>query len=225
MIFDINIKHLGIPARNCFPLFIIEFVNVYNNNASKFIIDGKLSENVQAKFGFVAMPMFAIGLLSAFIYQPQIVNLAKDWENGRLIELRNRIIVQHFIWGVISLVVIIGSFFVGVPILSIVYATELSCLKTELMLLLVGGAFYSIARYYTILLTVARKHTNITVVYMIIMLIFLLLGNKVVIFYGTLGVAILFMIKMMILARVLLCLFILETIKKSKNQKSIREFI
>lgn len=62
--------------KQCLPLCLSSFLNYYICNSSKYAIDKYLTDVEQACFGFVAMPVFIIGLLSGFIYQPTISQIA-----------------------------------------------------------------------------------------------------------------------------------------------------
>ena len=54
--------------RDCFPLFAGSFLAQYIGNAPKYAIDAQLSDELQAYYGFIAMPVFIIGLLNNVIF-------------------------------------------------------------------------------------------------------------------------------------------------------------
>ena len=66
----------------CYPLFLSMFLSFYIVNASKYAIERYMDAEAQACFGFVAMPVFAIELLNSFIYQPQLVAMTTDYNEG-----------------------------------------------------------------------------------------------------------------------------------------------
>lgn len=51
----------------CFPVFLSAFLSFYIGNAPKYAIDAQLSDELQACYGFIAMPVFVIGLLNNFV--------------------------------------------------------------------------------------------------------------------------------------------------------------
>ena len=65
-------KKLGtrslLPA--CFPVFAATFLSYYIGNAPKYAIDSQLSDDLQAIYGFISMPVFVVGLLNSFIFNP-----------------------------------------------------------------------------------------------------------------------------------------------------------
>ena len=62
-----NVKKILIQ---CFPLFVGLFLQFYIGNAPKYAIDAILSDNYQAIYGFIAMPVFIISLLNSMIFNP-----------------------------------------------------------------------------------------------------------------------------------------------------------
>ena len=69
----INVRHL---LQICFPLFLGSFLAFYIGNAPKYSIDSVLNDELQACYGFIAMPVFVIGLLNNFIFNPMILTTA-----------------------------------------------------------------------------------------------------------------------------------------------------
>ena len=79
-----NVKKLYIE---CFPLFISTYLVMYLGNAPKYAIDKVLPNEAQACFNYIFMPVFVIGLVSQFIYQPAIRRLSFAWYNLSLIHI------------------------------------------------------------------------------------------------------------------------------------------
>lgn len=75
-----DLKRIGLLFKITFPLFGISFLSFYVNSAPKYAIDACLTDEIQACYGFVAMPVFVIGLINNFIYQPVLVPMAVEWE-------------------------------------------------------------------------------------------------------------------------------------------------
>lgn len=200
----IKIKSLYKILEKCFPLFLMEFLNVYNNNAVKYIIDIRFTEKVQAEYGFVSMPVFAIGMLCSFFYQPQMVSLAALWKENNKKLFINKMKQQHIVWMIITFVGLVFSWFYGIPILSLLYATDLKGYKTILLVLMIGSSFYSLARYYTVILTVMREQRKTLFFYCLITISFVLIGNGVALKFNIIGVAILYTVNMFIIATGLL---------------------
>ena len=69
--------------------------------------------------------------------------------------------------GAMALAILAGGFILGIPVLSILYNTDLSMYKPQFMLLLVGGIGYALATFASAILTVMRKQNTIAVCYAI----------------------------------------------------------
>lgn len=185
--------------RACFPVCAANFLSFYLINAPKYAIDAAMNETAQARYNFIAMPVFVIQLLTMFIYQPVMVQMTRFWETGSEYSadalLPNgstghkdarmhrpvkkactwagrkgflRLFFQVVGWLLgISAVVLAGAWFLGVPVLSALYATDLSPLKKDLMVLLAGSIFLAMNGFYCAVLTIMRLQNRIPVVYLI----------------------------------------------------------
>ncbi len=196
----LNMEHVKRVLQQCFPLFAASFMTIYVANAPKYAIDRYLTEEVQACYGFVAMPVFVIELLNAFLYQPILVHMALEWKERRIDRLKVRIKRQCLILIGVSGICLLGACFLGIPVLSALYGTDLSAYKTEMLLLLCGGAAYAYAGYFSVLLTIIRKQKVIMSGYAVISVLSFLLSNKLVRHAGAMGAAVLYLLLMTVLA-------------------------
>lgn len=184
----------------CFPLFLSAFMTIYVTNAPKYAIDRYLSEEVQACYGFIAMPVFLIELLSNFLYQPSLVHMALEWKECRIGSFRRRIRKQCAVLLSLTAVCLWGAYLYGIPILSVLYGTELGGYKAELLVLLCGGGFLSYAGYFSVLLTILRKQKVVMYGYAVIYAFALMFSNFFVKAYGVPGAAVFYTLLMMVLA-------------------------
>lgn len=164
--FDLPVQRAGSPAphaagawgllKECFPVFLATFLLFYIGNAPKYAIDAVMDDVAQAQYGYIAMPVFVVGLLAGFIYNPIIASLADDWAEGRRDTFARRFSLQTLIIVGITLVCIAGAWILGVPVLNLLYNTELAPYKTDLLVLLAGGGFLAMATLFTTGLTIIR---------------------------------------------------------------------
>ena len=68
--------------KNCFPVFISAFLSFYIGNAPKYAIDSQLTDELQACYGFIAMPVFVVGLLNGFVFVPVMYRLSFMWNEN-----------------------------------------------------------------------------------------------------------------------------------------------
>lgn len=182
--------------RQCFPLFAVSFLSFYVINAPKYAIDRYLSEDVQACYGFIAMPVFAIGLLNSFIYQPTLVQLALEWKEGRKEGFGKRVKKQCLILAGLTMLCLTGAFFLGIPILSFLYGTDLRDYKIQMLLLLSGGGIYAFAGYLSVILTIMRKQRIIMYGYAAAAATAAAFSNLVVRRYAVMGACVFYLIQM-----------------------------
>lgn len=195
----VDFRQIGRLLKTVFPLFIISFLTLYENNMPKYAIDAYLTDEIQACYGFVAMPVFVIGLLNNFIYQPTLVPMAVEWEQGRIEQFRKRIIRQIMIIGALAAVCMAGACLLGIPMLSLLYNTNLTGYKSELMVLLVASAFLAASGYQSVVLTIMRCQKALLLPHCIIAAMATVSLPAVVSEYGTIGAAVCYMVLMLLL--------------------------
>ena len=164
-------KQLLALTRTTLPVCAANCLSFYLINAPKYAIDAQLDETAQARYTFIAMPVFVIQLLNQFLYQPLLVKMTLAWgektENPRrdpFLRLVGKVLAGLL---AITAVVLLCGYLLGIPVLGILYSADLSDLKTELMLLLLGGAFLALCGFLTALLTIVRAQKLIPFVYLL----------------------------------------------------------
>lgn len=178
----------------CMPLFLSAFLQFYLMNAPKYAIDDYLTEDAQACYGFIAMPVFVIGLLNSFIYQPILVQMALQWREHDYYGFIRRIRKQIGIIAVITTVCLAGAYVLGIPVLSLLYHTDLSAYKAELIILLLGGGFLAMTGFFSVLLTIMRKQKWILYGYAFASIIAILVTGRVVRKFELAGAAMIYTI-------------------------------
>lgn len=203
--------------KECFPLFLSSFLNFYVINAAKFAIDFFLTDEVQACYGFVAMPVFVIGLLSSFIYQPILTQMALEWKDGNKKGLWRRIYQQLLI--ILGLLIIceLGAYFVGIQCLSLLYNTDLNAYKEILMILLLGGGMLAIAEFQAIILTIMRCRKEQMAAYMSSAIVASIVSPLLVKEYAVKGAAFSYLLSVSVLV-FLLGIFVIKTIALPTKQ-------
>ena len=73
---NIDIGNIYLLLKNCFPLFAGNFLSFYIANAPRYAIDSVLNDEQQACYGFIFMPVFVIGLLNDFIFNPILYRMS-----------------------------------------------------------------------------------------------------------------------------------------------------
>jgi len=195
-----HIKNTITLLQQCFPLAAVAFMMFYVTNAPKYAIDRYLSDEAQACFGFIAMPVFAIEMLNGFIYQPSLVMITSEWKEGKLQNFQIRVRKQENLLFVIILACLIGADLFGIPILSVLYNTDLNAYKAELLILLLGGGMFAYVGYFCVLLTIMRRQNLIMYGYAGASVLAFIMFHIIVKYYEVMGAAIFYTILMTLLA-------------------------
>ena len=152
--------------RECFPVCAANFLSFYLINEPKYAIDAAMDETAQACYNFIAMPVFVIQLLNMFLYQPMLIRMTASWENGRKKEFLGYFGRICGALAMISAPILLAAWIFGIPVLSWLYATDLSALRTELLLIMTGGIFLAFNGFYCAVLTIMRKQREIPLTYL-----------------------------------------------------------
>lgn len=213
----IHRRNILILLKLCFPLFAGAFLSFYIGNAPKYAIDAMLTDELQACYGFIAMPVFVIGLLNSFIFNPMIYRLSILWNEREMKSFIQAIVRQIGIIIVITLTCILGAWLLGIPVLSWLYNTDLSPYKVELLILLSGGGFLGLSGFLNTMNTIIRQQNLLMWGYGIVAIAACLFSDKVVKEYEMFGAAMLYMVLMAVLCVVFL-LFLIYGIELKRER-------
>lgn len=201
----------------CFPLFAGAFLSFYIGNAPKYAIDSMLTDDLQACYGFISMPVFVIGMLNNFIFNPILYRMSVLWNDGKIKQFVFKTLRQTGIIAIITLICIAGAYLLGVPVLSWLYNTDLSPYKTELLILLLGGGFLGLSGFLNTVITIIRYQKSLMWGYTLVAICAFLFSDRIVGSFGMMGAAVLYTLLMGVLCSVFTILFAFGIFRK-KNQ-------
>ncbi|WP_311471822.1 lipopolysaccharide biosynthesis protein [uncultured Actinomyces sp.] len=135
---------------DCLPLFLASFLAMYLAKAPNFAIDRYLDTTAQGYFANIFMPAMVINLLTLMVFRPLLTSMARHWAEGRTPEFLGVVRKGLVTTLVASLVAGAAAFAIGVPALNLVTGADFSNYRTELMVLIAGGAMnaVSVILYY-----------------------------------------------------------------------------
>lgn len=203
----------------CFPVFLTNFLMFYISNAPKYTIDRCLSEHVQAYYGFISMPIFVMGLLSSFIYQPVLVNMSKQWKMGEYKGFITGMKRQYLLILVINVICVAGAYLLGIPVLSMLYGVDLSKYKLEFMLLIISGGFLAYAGYLMVIFTMMRLQIKLLVSFTLVSSLTVIFMKNAIKYRDILG-AVIFHMSMVVLLTVILQIIFNHEYRKHGNSKN-----
>ncbi len=184
----------------CFPLFAGGFLAMYLANAPRFAIEKFMDADYQGYYAILFMPALAINILAMFIFRPLLTRMATRWATSD-VEGFSKLIVRG-LQGVLGAFVLTGAvvYFVGIPILNLLYAVDLHGFRGELLVLVAGGAFNSVAIILYYGLTTMRKQHALLVGYVIAALLVWCLSEVLVPRLGIMGASLAYGASMFVLA-------------------------
>lgn len=151
--------------KECFPLFISSFVLMFIINVPKNAINTYLTNEIQACYNTIFLPSSVVNMFCMFACVPMYGAVAAAWHNGekkRFLKLMASMFL--YIAGV-TVLVLLGGWFLGIPVLSFVSGLELSEYKTALMILLLSGGIYGGVTILNYFITVMRRQRLLLICY------------------------------------------------------------
>lgn len=194
----------------CAPLFLSSFVSYYVCNLSKYAIDRIMGEAEQAYYGFISMPVFVVFLFTNFIYQPMLKDISELWVEQKKLLFKKKLLSAVSLIGIISIIVLVGGWFLGVWGLGILYGVNMEKYKYELMVLLIGSVFYAFSAFFSVIITVMRKQKFALYVYVAVLIVFQFATTYLVKSDGIMGASLSYALSMGIVALLYISIVVLQ---------------
>ncbi len=166
--------HSGMPSPRrvgelfaaCWPLFAALFLYNVIDSMPKFAMEGALSYDNQLYYNAMYFPAHTILMISAFIYKPQLVRLARIWDDP---EKRRRfdLLVLAMI-GVIALTTGAMALFmgtVGIPLLGLMYGLDFEQFRSLVYVMVGTGGVCACIDFLYQIVTVLRAQGEVTLYY------------------------------------------------------------
>ena len=124
-----------------FPIFCVTFLNMYLINASKYSMDGLMSEQYQAIFGMIVMPATMMILMAQFAVHPFLNIITNNIESNNYKEINKLLIKISLLLFGLGVAAVAFCYFVGIYILELIYGISLIEYNACLSVILVGSIF------------------------------------------------------------------------------------
>lgn len=192
---------------SCFPLFSGYFLSTYLTNAPKYTIESLIrlypeiyDDRFQAFFNMIFMPVLMINLLSTVVFRPFIVEMAEYYNSGNKKKYNKLVYRQIFVIILIGIIILPICYFIGIPILSCFYNSDLHEYKIEFMILLLGGVFSAFSSFFNVCIITIRKQKALLIGTAILSVLALVLYKLLPFSQGMIGISIVYLIIMFIQA-------------------------
>ncbi len=198
-------------------VFGFTFLTQYILNAPKYAIDDYATNEMQTVYGIVSMPASFFVLCSQFVIQPLLVQFTEFIKNEKYRELlKLSIRIVFFIIG-IGILGTVAAYFLGIPILELVYGIDLKDYLFPLLTIIAGATFFSISFAISNILTAMRKTFIQIVFYVICSLFIMFLSRYLVLNYGVVGGTLSYSATMLLLCILYLVYYLFTVRRKIKN--------
>ena len=152
----------------CWPLFAALFLYNVIDSVPKFAMEGALSYDNQLYYNAMYFPAHTILMISAFIYKPQLVRLARIWDDP---DKRRRfdLLVLAMI-GVIALTTGAMALFMGwlgIPLLGLMYGLDFEQFRPLVYVMVGTGGVCACIDFLYQIVTVLRAQRQVTRLYAI----------------------------------------------------------
>lgn len=191
-----SLRQIGRLLLACAPLFIGVFLLNDLVNVPRYGIDANLGKSDQTLYAVLFMPALVINLLAGFIFKPLLTSLAWIWDQQNVRRFFLTIAKGCGAVFVATVVVVILAYPFGLPVLSWLYAIDLSGRMPELMLLLLGGFFNALSVIFYYALVTMRIQKVVAIGYAISDVLARFLCTSLIQGHGLLGAVILYDIAM-----------------------------
>lgn len=206
-----------------FFTFGFSFIANYLVNAPRYAIDSIMSEEYQTIFGIVVMPATIIMLINQFIIQPLITTLKdsySDKDKKTFLNLIYKIIGVTIITGLVSIIL---AYFLGIPVLNLLYGIKLDTYLYSLLAILLGATLYTISNVLSNGLIILRKTKIQLAIYLITSIFAFTISYRLVNMYGFDGAIYSYVSTMAVLLMLYIIYFIIVVSKKNiweeKNER------
>lgn len=191
-----SLRQIGRLLLACAPLFIGVFLLNDLVNVPRYGIDANLDKADQTLYAVLFMPALVINLLAGFIFKPLLTSLAWIWDQRNVRRFFLTIAKGCGAVLIATAFVVALAYPLGLPVLSWLYAVDLSGRMPELMLLLLGGFFNALSVIFYYALVTMRIQKVVAVGYAISDALARILCNPLIQGQGLLGAVILYDIAM-----------------------------
>lgn len=205
-----------------FFTFLLTFLAQYIINSSRYAIDDLLTDNFQTIFGIIIMPATFMGLLGQFIIQPILTKISSCLKNNKYNDLRLLIFKMFLIVFSLGGVVLIVVYFLGIPVLELIYGIELSEYFISLIIIIIGSILYCIEILISAILIAMRQTFGQAVMYLLVSIVATIVSYKLVSLYSILGASCSYFITMLLIS-LMLYIYMIVAIRKHERKENVEK--
>ena len=153
---------------SCFPLFIALFLYALIDSMPKFAMEGVLSYSNQLYFNAMYFPAHSIIMVAGILYKPQLVRLARIWEDPKG-HKKFSLLVLAMLGVIVGISLVTGVFmaWIGIPIMSFMYGVDFNKFHSLALVMVAAGGVSAAIDFVYQIITVLRQQKQVTKLYLI----------------------------------------------------------
>lgn len=185
----IHLKKMLQLLFDCMPIFMSAFLTNYIVNIPKNSIELYLTDSLQSIYNIIFMPSAIITLFMSFVLVPMYTKISATWQKR---DYKGFLGIISRITGLVvglTVVIAIGGFLIGVPVLGFIYNVDLTPYKFDFVMLIFAGGINSFATFLVYILTVLRSQKYLLGIYGVVAVIGSFISNGMVRNQGLIGAA------------------------------------
>lgn len=190
---------------DCFPLFSALFLYALIDCVPKLVMEGALSYDNQLYFNAMYFPTHSIIMAAGLIYRPQLVRLANIWAQPSQRPKFSRIVfLMLAVIAVISVIVGVFMYWVGIPLMNLMYGLNFTKYASLVMIMVVSGFFAACVEFLYQIITLLRAQGTVSKIYLVTFWLTIVISELLVRFSKLEGAVMASMISMGVLLIMLL---------------------
>lgn len=156
--------------KSCIPLFISVFLMNLIVNLPRYNVEWQLNNEMQGYFSMLFIPAQVINLCSQFVFKPLLSGYNLMLEKNDKSAFWKSLLKQFLFILIFTLFCCFGGAFLGIPVLSLVYGTDLNGYAGTLIVIILGGGSLAAAQLLYYIMVLIRKQSWIMWTYGIVSL-------------------------------------------------------
>ena len=197
--------------QDCFPLFVGMFLWTYLLSASRIAVDNAMAPEYQSYYQVLFLPVSVINLLAGFLIRPSLLELTDLYSKNEMKAFWKIIIRMLLILLGFTVVCMAGAYVLGIPVLELIVACDLSEYRLMFVFLIFSGGVNALGYILYYVLTIFRRRKSIVVGYGIASLVAFFISTPFTKKWGLWGASASYLIVVSVLAVVfVICIVIQE---------------
>ena len=149
------------------PVAIFSILAIYLSNCQKYILPYFAPDDIQAIFGILIMPATVLALVGSYLINPFISTFTDHHTAKRYQQFITSTKKLFFAMLALGAVALIVCYFIGIPILEVIFQLDLSAYHFAFLLIILASVFYAITMIFSSLLTILGENRRQTYAYFI----------------------------------------------------------